>query len=163
MTFMLRVRHGTPFGSGLTSTGFWAGITVGRLVLSFATAHFFQTERNAVAAYLTIAIALQLLFWLIPNFIVSAVMVAFLGFFVGPMFPATIVAATKLLPQPLHVAAIGLATCLGSAGASVLPFAVGAIAQARGVQVLQPIVLALLFVLLAFWLSIPKLPKNTAV
>lgn len=40
-------------------------------------------------------------------------------------------------------------------GAAVLPFAVGAIAQAKGVQVLQPIVLALLALILIFWCVLP--------
>ena len=35
--FMLEVRHGAPFGSGMTATGFWMGITVGRIVLGFVT------------------------------------------------------------------------------------------------------------------------------
>lgn len=28
VTFMLKERHGAPFASGLTATGFWLGITV---------------------------------------------------------------------------------------------------------------------------------------
>ena len=52
VTFMLRVRHGSPFASGLTSTGFWSGITIGRVVLGFATARLFKTEKHAVAIYL---------------------------------------------------------------------------------------------------------------
>jgi fucose permease len=35
--FMLEVRHGGDFASGMTATGFWMGITVGRLVLGFVT------------------------------------------------------------------------------------------------------------------------------
>ena len=35
--FMLEVRHGEDFASGMTATGFWMGITVGRLVLGFVT------------------------------------------------------------------------------------------------------------------------------
>jgi fucose permease len=159
VTFMLRVRHGTPFASGLSSTGFWAGITIGRMVLGFVTARLFKTEKHAVATYLVASIVLQLLFWLVPNFNVSAVMVAFLGFFLAPLFPAAVVAATKLLPKHLHVAAVGFAAAFGASGACILPFAVGAIAQVKGVQVLQPIVLALLVVCLGVWLWIPKLPK----
>lgn len=34
---MIRVRHGAPFASGMTATGFWLGITVGRLILGFVT------------------------------------------------------------------------------------------------------------------------------
>ncbi len=162
VTFMLRVRHGSPFASGLTSTGFWLGITIGRMVLGFATARLFKNEKWAVATYMIISIALQLLFWLIPHFVVSAVMVALLGFFLAPMFPAAVVAATKLLPKHLHVAAVGFAAAFGASGACVFPFAVGAIAQAKGVQVLQPIILALLAVCLGIWMLIPKLPKLRA-
>jgi fucose permease len=63
VTFMLRVRRGSPFASGLTSTGFWAGITIGRMVLGFVTARVFKTEKHAVATYLFASISLQLLFW----------------------------------------------------------------------------------------------------
>lgn len=37
VTFMIRVRDGSPFASGMTETGFWLGVTVGRLVLGFVT------------------------------------------------------------------------------------------------------------------------------
>lgn len=37
VTFMIRVRDGGPFASGMTATGFWLGITVGRIVLGFIT------------------------------------------------------------------------------------------------------------------------------
>lgn len=76
------------------------------------------------------------------------------------MFPAAVVALTKLLPKRLHVAAVGFAAAVGASGATVLPFAVGAIANSRGVQVLQPVVLALLATILLIWLLLPKLPKQ---
>jgi len=103
---------------------------------------------------------LELLFWLVPQFYVSAVAVAFQGFFLGPLFPAAVVAATKLLPRHLHVSAIGFAAAFGGGGAAVFPFAVGAIAQAKGVQVLQPIILALLGIILALWLSLPRIHRK---
>jgi len=37
VTFMLRVRHASPFASGMSGTGFWLGMTVGRVVLGFVT------------------------------------------------------------------------------------------------------------------------------
>ena len=79
---------------------------------------------------------------------------------IAPMFPAAVVALTKLLPKRLHVAAVGFAAAVGASGATVLPFAVGAIANSRGVQVLQPVVLALLATILLIWLLLPKLPKQ---
>ena len=41
-----------------------------------------------------------------------------------------------------------------------MPFAVGAIAQARGVQILQPLILGFLVVLLAIWLMLPRIPRR---
>lgn len=35
--FMLQVRDGNPFASGMTATGFWMGLTVGRIILGFVT------------------------------------------------------------------------------------------------------------------------------
>lgn len=159
VTFMLRVRHATPYASGATATAFWAGITLGRLVLGFVTARLFRSEKHAVATYTASAIVLQLLFWLVPQKVLSSVMAGLLGVCLGPLFPAAVVAMTKLLPKNQHVAAVGFAAAFGASGACVLPFAVGAIANARGVWVLQPIVLVLLVACLGVWLCIPKLPK----
>lgn len=35
--FMIDVRHGEAFASGMTATGFWLGLTVGRVILGFVT------------------------------------------------------------------------------------------------------------------------------
>lgn len=37
VTFMIHVRNGDRFASGMTATGFWLGITVGRVILGFVT------------------------------------------------------------------------------------------------------------------------------
>ncbi|KAI9798030.1 MAG: hypothetical protein M1835_005033 [Candelina submexicana] len=153
--FMIKVRHGDPFASGMTSTGFWLGITIGRVILGFVTAKI--GENIAIVTYLSLALGLELP----PQFIISAVAVAFLGFVLGPLFPAAVVATTKLLPKHLHVSAIGFAAAFGGSGGALFPFAVGALAQAKGVQVLQPFVLAVLAVILGLWLLLPKMPKET--
>ena len=63
--------------------------------------------------------------------------------------------ATSFAPRRWHRLTAVLAGLLTA-------FAVGAIAQAKGVQILQPVVLALLVICLAVWLWIPKLPKVRA-
>ncbi|KAH0383959.1 MFS general substrate transporter, partial [Aureobasidium melanogenum] len=157
-TFMLRERHGGAFASGMTATGFWLGITIGRLVLGFVTPRI--GEKLSIAIYLPIATGLELLFWLVPQFYVSAVAVALQGFFLGPMFPAAVVATTKLLPKHLHVSGIGFAAAFGGSGAAIFPFVTGVIAQAKGVQVLQPIILVLLVVIWLFWIALPRIEKK---
>jgi fucose permease len=82
--------------------------------------------------------------------------VTFLGFFLGPLFPAAIVVATKILPAEYHVSAIGFASAIGGGGAAILPFVIGAIAQGHGVGVLQPVILVVLVFLIGVWLCLPK-------
>lgn len=153
VTFMLRVRHATPFMAGLTVTLFWLGITLGRVVLGFITERV--GEKLAITIYLGLSIGLEVLYWLVPNFVASAIFVTLLGFFLGPLFPASIVAMTKLLPVKSHISAIGFAASFGSGGAAVLPFVVGLIAESKGVEVLQPIVLAIFVFIMLVWLMLP--------
>ncbi|CAM1509571.1 Fc.00g033100.m01.CDS01 [Cosmosporella sp. VM-42] len=158
VVFMTNVRGGEPFASGMTATGFWLGITVGRAVLGFVTPRI--GVKTAIACYIAATMGLELLFWLVPQFYVSAVAVAFQGFFLGPLFPGVVLIASKLLPRHQHVIVIGFAAALGGCGAAILPFAVGVLAQVSGVQVLQPIILSLLGVLLFLWLSLPRINKR---
>ncbi|OJD37614.1 mfs transporter [Diplodia corticola] len=158
VTFMLRERHAQPFASGMTATGFWLGMAVGRVALGFVTPRVGETL--AIGIYLPVCAALQLVFWLVPRFLVSAVAVALQGFFLGPMFPGAVVAATRLLPRHLHVGAIGFAAAVGGGGAAVFPFAVGAVAQGKGVWVLQPFVLALLVGCWGIWMGLPRMGRK---
>ncbi|KAF4460681.1 major facilitator superfamily transporter [Fusarium albosuccineum] len=158
VTFMLRVRNASAYASGASGSGFWAGMALGRAGLGFVTERY--GERLCLTIYLAICIGLQLLFWLVPQFIVSAVAVAFLGFFLGPMFPGAVMVTAKLLPAKIHVSAIGFAMAMGGTGGTVFPFAIGAIASHKGVAVLQPIILALIAVVAMVWLSFPRIQKK---
>ncbi|KAH8175285.1 major facilitator superfamily protein [Sarocladium implicatum] len=153
VTFMLRVRHAEPFLAGLTVTLFWLGLTIGRVVLGFITGRI--GEKLAITGYLLLSTILLILYWLVPHFIAAIVFVTLMGFFFGPLFPAAIVAVTKLLPIEHHISAVGFSAALGGGGAAVFPYAVGAIAQSHGVQVLQPFVLAILIWLGITWLVLP--------
>lgn len=88
ITFMLRVRNASRYNAGISGTGFWAGMTVGRAGLGFVTERY--GERLCVTIYIVLALALQLIFWLVPQFVVSAIAVAFMGVFLGPMFPGKV-------------------------------------------------------------------------
>ena len=158
ITFLQRVRHASPSASQLAGSGFWIGMTVGRAGLGFITNRF--GERICVTVYLTLALALQLIFWLVPQFVVSAVAAALMGVFLGPMFPGCVMMASKLLPRRIHVSALGFAMALGGTGGTVFPFVVGAIAAKKGVGVLMPVVLALILVILGVWLSFPRIKRR---
>lgn len=92
-----------------------------------------------------------------PVFAILAIGAAFLGFFLGPVFPAAVSAAAELLPKRLHLGASGFAAAFGAAAACVLPFMVEGITQAKGVQGLMPIVLAMSVVEGGIWAMLPSL------
>ena len=76
-----------------------------------------------------ISLGLQLVVWLVPNYICSAVCICFIGFFLAPIFPAAIVLITEIIPEELHVGVIGMFGTIGGAGAAATPFILGAIAD----------------------------------
>ena len=155
---MMRVRSASPSAAGYSGTGFWAGQALGRLTLGFVTERF--GERLCITIYLALCLALQLIFWLVPRFVVSAVAVALLGVFLGPLFPGCVMVAAKLLPKHIHVSAVGFGMAIGGTGGTVFPFIIGAIASSRGVKAMQPIFLALIIVLVGLWLSFPRVKKR---
>ncbi|RSL96221.1 hypothetical protein CDV31_013560 [Fusarium ambrosium] len=155
VTFMLNVRNGTPSASSLVASGFWIGITVGRFALGWITSYF--GEKIMVSAYLVIAIGLELAFWLGEEFVVSAIMAALVGVSIGMVMPSSIRMMTKILPVEKHIVSVGFGTAFAVSGASIFPFAVGALAQAGGVQVLQPVILALFAVQLLLWLFVTRM------
>lgn len=161
-TFLIDLRQAPRFTSGMVNFIYWAGLTGGRVALGFVTPYLKQHQRYAVTAYLTACIAMQLVFCLVENIVASAIAVSFLGFFLGPLFPEAVIAQTRILPKHLHVAAVGFASALGSAGGCTFPFLTGAIAKSQGIGVLQPMVLAMLVVCLGLWLLLPAPPRTPA-
>ncbi len=151
--FMLVVRHADPFLAGLASSFFWAGLTLGRVFLGLITGRI--GEKLAITIYIITGIFAQIVYWLVPNVGVSMAVVTLLGLTMGPLYPTAIVALAKLLPSQYHVSAISFAAALGQAGAAVFPFMVGATAEGNGVQVLQPIILAIFVFILITWALLP--------
>lgn len=72
------------------------------------------------------------------------------------------IVTTKLLPKHLHVSAIGFAAAFGGGGAAVLPFIVGILAQAKGVEVLMPFIIALSGAMLFLWNFLPGVPRDSS-
>ncbi|KAL7944269.1 major facilitator superfamily domain-containing protein [Trichoderma barbatum] len=154
LTFMMSVRNGSPTASSLATSGFWIGLTAGRFALGWVTGYV--GERVMIPVYLLSAIALELGFWLGKEFAVSAVMAALVGVSIGMVMPSGIRVMTKLLPPEKHLVSVGFATAFAVSGSAVFPFAVGALAEAYGVQVLQPVALALFGLQLVLWLFISR-------
>ncbi|KAL9015410.1 MAG: hypothetical protein Q9180_008869, partial [Flavoplaca navasiana] len=65
ISFLIVYRHGDPSSVGYVTAGFWAGITIGRFVLTHP-AHKIG-EKMAVIGLIVGATLFQLLVWFVPN------------------------------------------------------------------------------------------------
>ncbi|KAL8745503.1 MAG: hypothetical protein Q9190_002355 [Brigantiaea leucoxantha] len=158
ISFLISYRHSSPSRVGYVTAGFWAGITIGRFVLSHP-AHRIG-EKIAVVGLIVGAVLFQLLVWLVPNMIGEAVAVSIVGLLLGPVYPCSTAVYSKLLPRRLQVSSLAAVSALGSSGGAVAPFFTGLLAQQVGTWVLHPICIGLFAGMLGLWLGLPRMGKR---
>ena len=61
-------------------------------------------------------LSLELVVWLVPNIIIAAIAVSFVGFFLGPMYPIIMNETGRLLPPWLLTGSIGWIASFGFSG-----------------------------------------------
>lgn len=149
VSYMTRARHASPYISGISSSGYWGGMAVGRLALGPVTDRI--GARTGAAVYLSCAIVLELAFALLHSPIVSFVLMTLLGFLMGPLFPSGVVVLAQLLPQEMHVKAVSFVSALGQVGGAALPFGIGAAVQTLGIEVFCWVLLSFTTVSLGVW------------
>ncbi|MCJ1280666.1 hypothetical protein MMC21_008496 [Puttea exsequens] len=158
ISFLINSRNGDPSHVGYTTSGFWAGITLGRFVLVHP-AHKIGGRISVVALVIGCA-AFQLLVWLVPNIIGDAVAVAIVGLLLGPVYPLATGVFSKLLPRNIQMSSLGFVASMGSSGGALAPFLTGLLAQRLGPVVLNPICIALFIVMEVAWFLLPKEQKR---
>ncbi|KAJ7593905.1 major facilitator superfamily domain-containing protein [Mycena floridula] len=136
VTYILRVRHGGS-ASGYVSTGYFGGLTLGRVALLWVNKKVGETR--VVFIYILLAIGLQLVIWLVPSLVLGAVCISLVGFVMGPMYPLAMNHAARTLPPWLLTGSIGVMASLGAVGSALIPFITGAIDARFGIKALQPL------------------------
>ncbi|KAL4931842.1 putative MFS transporter [Aspergillus undulatus] len=152
--YLVGVRNGDLNQMGYVPAGFYGGGFLGRLLLAEPTHRF--GERRMIFVFVVLCLALELVFWLVPDIITEAVAISLLGFFSGPFFATGISVASKLFSEEIRSSALAFIFLLGQIGGAIFPAATGVIASASGVKVLQPILVGLLGATGVSWLIIPK-------
>jgi len=153
VTFIVTVRHGGP-SSGYISTGFFGGLTLGRVALLWLNR--MVGERRVIFLYATLAIGLDFLIWFTPSLIGDAVAISIIGLLLGPMYPIAVNHAGSILPPWILTGAIGWLGAFGHVGSALLPFMTGAVAQRWGIKSLQPLLVILMFILMVLWALVPS-------
>ncbi len=158
ISFLISYRKSEPSEAGYVTAGFWAGITIGRLLLSHP-AHKIG-EKTSVAALAVGAAAFQILVWQIPNVIGEAVAIGILGLLLGPIYPCATSVISRLVGRRLQISSLAAMSALGSSGGALAPFFTGLLAQQAGTWVLHPICVSLYAGMLGCWWALPRDSKR---
>ncbi|KAI0701345.1 MFS general substrate transporter [Cytidiella melzeri] len=156
VTYIMNVRGGGR-NSGYVSTGFFAGLTFGRVALLWVNKKI--GERNAIFVYTVLAL-LELVIWFVPSLVGGAIAVSFIGVFLGPIYPLVMNHTARILPHWLLTGSIGWIAGLGQAGSAFIPFITGAIASREGIGALQPVMVAMMGAMFLLWVVVPNVPRR---
>lgn len=159
ISFLITARHGDPQRVGYVTSGFWAGITLGRFLLA-GPAHKFG-EKIVVYFLVLGATAFQLLVWLVPNVVGDAVAVSIVGLLLGPVYPCAAYIFTRAISHKDQVSGMSVISAFGSSGGAFSPFTTGILAQTVGTWVLHPIVIGLFAAMLVCWYALPTVRKRS--
>ena len=155
-SFLLQERHGQILFSGWIVSGYWIGLTLGRLLLGKVGQRI--GNKRLIEACLSGVVVGMLLMWLVPQLTVAAFALFITGFSLGPIFPTTIALMSDTLPSRILPSAIGFLASFGSMGGALLPWIAGNLAQHFGMWILLPYVIALTAIMLVLWVIMQARP-----
>ncbi|KAG2732951.1 hypothetical protein G9P44_003941 [Scheffersomyces stipitis] len=164
VSFFLDYRHGNPKYVGYSASGYWGGLTLGRLLLT-RPLHKTLGARRAVTVVSIGSMAVVGLVWGIPNVIAEAVLIAFAGVLIGPNYPLNIayMAHDGLVPRKIQVISLTIMSAFGSSGGAIFPFIVGLVSQTTGTYIVLPIFIALYGLMVIIWVFIPNVERRNVV
>lgn len=152
-SFLTEVRHHGSLVSGWSVSGYWLGITLGRLTLARLAARLAIPDAALIRSCLIGAGAGILVIWLAPLPAFAAFGLWLTGYALGPIYPTTIALLPGLVPARLVPSAVGFLASLGSMGAALFPWLAGNLAQTVGLWSLMPYVLCLTIIMSGVWLG----------
>ena len=158
-SFLIQERNGQLLISGWIVSGYWIGLTLGRLLLGKMSQWF--GNRRLIEACLGGVVIGMLLMWIVPQLPVTSFALFITGFSLGPIFPTTIALMSDTLPSRIVPSAIGFLASFGSMGGALLPLIAGNLAQHYGMWILLPFVIALTAIMLVLWVIIQTRPAHS--
>lgn len=153
-SFLTEVRHHGSLLSGWSVSGYWLGITLGRLTLArFAARRAIADAALIHSCLIGVGVGI-LVIWVAPLPAITAFGLWLTGYALGPIYPTTIALLPSLVPARLVPSAVGFLASLGSMGAAFFPWLAGNLAQAVGLWSLMPYVLVLTIIMSGVWLGV---------
>jgi len=153
-SLLTETRGGPILFSGWIVSGYWVGLTVGRLLLGKVGQRI--GNRRLIEVCLSGVVVGMVLMWVMPQLVIAALALFLTGFSLGPIFPTAIALMSETLKTRILSSAIGFLASLGSMGGALLPWIAGNLAQHFGLWTLLPYVIALTAIMLVFWVIIQR-------
>ncbi|KAI6782795.1 Bypass of stop codon protein-like protein [Emericellopsis cladophorae] len=118
--FLINARGGDPSSAGYVSSGFWAGITLGRFLLSGPAQRI--GEKRFVCFSTIMALLFQVLVWVVPHIVTNAVAVSIVGLMLGPIYPCCAAVFLRALARSERLSGKATISASGSLGGAMAPF-----------------------------------------
>ncbi len=158
-SYLTEVRHGAALISGWMVSGFWLGLTLGRVVLG----HVAQRIGHArlIQGSLVGVIIGVLVIWFVPGPLAAALGLFLVGFALGPIFPTVIAMMSTLVSARILPGAVGFLVSFANIGAALFSLLAGNLAQHVGLWSLWPLEVAITICMIGLWLALHKRPAAT--
>ncbi|KAH9939471.1 MFS general substrate transporter [Amylocystis lapponica] len=152
--YVINLRGGGASAGYIPQASSAVRLTLGRVGLLWLNK--LVGERRAVFLYVLLAIALELVVWLVPSLIGGAIAVSLVGMLLGPVYPIIMNHSSRVLPPWLLTGCIGWIAGFGQAGSAFFPFLTGALASREGIKSLQPLLVSMMGVMFILWAVVPN-------
>lgn len=153
-SFLTIVRSGPALFSAWVISGYWCGLTLGRLILANLAPRL--GVRRLTTLCLSGVVLGVLIAWFVPTFWGAALGLCLVGFTEGPLFPTIIALMPQVVSARLLASAIGFIASFASVGAALLPWLAGNLVQHLGFIFLLPFVLVAALAMFCCWIVLNR-------
>jgi len=138
--------------SGWIVSGYWLGLTLGRLLLGTAAQKIGDTRMLQLCLF-GVIIGL-LMVWITPMAAIATIGLFLSGFSLGPIYPTIIAVMSRIVSPRILASVIGFMVSLGTIGWALFPWIMGYLAQQIGLWLLLPFCIIITLVQLGLWQSL---------
>ncbi|RLV96619.1 Bypass of stop codon protein 6 [Spathaspora sp. JA1] len=156
-TYLRDYRNHNYAAIGYVASGYWFGLTFGRLVLT-RLIHKLAGARRGNSILIILSIIFALLTWVISSLPLEIVTITLTGIMIGPVYPLmiTYIVSEDLIPRKIAIISLTVTIAFGSSGGALVPFLIGVISQFVGAFVMLPMFIVIFSITLCVWLLLPN-------
>jgi fucose permease len=155
VTFLRDYRlHKSP-SVGYVASGYWFGLTLGRLLLTRNLYKYLNARRGTTVVVCGSIVAVSLA-WGLNNLVATGVFVSLAGVCIGPIYSLMLLHVSRLFPRKILVVSLTITTAFGSSGGALFPFLIGLISQYVGAMTVMPAFIIMFSIMFTFWICMPN-------